>query len=204
MKKSIIIIVLTFFYCQSYCQSFNFGLGAGVSYCTLIAENFNNMTPNYKAGYQINTIFGYNFNDKIGIRIEPGVANRGTTYKYSNIPSNNINIYYITTPILAKYTVLNNFSILLGPEFAYRMDAQSNYNNSSTDVSYIYDSKIDIGVNTGVSYCFGKKIDIGLRYNRGFISTIKDLTMIDEFGNEKGKVKLCNQGSTLTLMYLFK
>lgn len=205
MKKILTLLILAFSILDGFSQTVNYGVGSGLSFNSLIISNFgNNEEPKYKLGFQINAVIGYNINDKFGLRIEPGFANRGTILSYTGLPDSKISINYISIPILFKFSPIDKLSLLIGPEFSYRLTAKSTSDGNTTDLKSLYDSKIDFGINTGLSYRLIDKFELGLRYNRGFISTISDLRFTDEFGNDKGKASLCNQGFTISLTYLIK
>jgi opacity protein-like surface antigen len=204
MKKILTLVIFTFSFFNGFSQTLNYGVGAGLNYNSLIISNFGDENPKYKLGFQVNAVIGYNINDKFGLRIEPGFANRGTILSYPGQSDSKININYITIPILFKYSPIDKFSILLGPECAYRLTAKSTADGNTTDLKSIYDSKFDFGIDAGLSYRFIDKLEIGFRYNRGFISTIKNLRFTDENGNDKGKARLCNQGFTFSIIYMIK
>ena len=204
MKKSLTLIVLTFIFCHGFSQSINYGIGAGLNYSSLGIDNFESVNPKYKIGFQINAVFGYNISDKIGFRTEPGLVNRGAILSSPNLSDSKIDINYLTIPVLVRFSPVEKFSILLGPELAYRLIAKSTTDDNTSDINSIYNSKIDFGINAGLLYRVFDKIDLGLRYNRGFISAIKDLRTTDEYGNDKGKVRLFNKGFTFSITYMIK
>lgn len=197
-------MIFSFSFFNGFSQILNYGFGAGLSYNSLVISNARNDEPTYKFGFLVNAVIGYNINDKFGLRIEPGFTNRGTILKYIGLPESKININYISIPILFKYSPIEKFSILLGPECSYRLSAKSTSAGNTKNLKSIYDSKIDIGINLNLSYRLIDKLEFGLRFNRGFISTIKDIRFVDEFGNDKGKVSLCNQGFAISLAYMIK
>ena len=205
MKKTLTLLILAFSILNGFSQTLNYGVGAGLSYNSLVISNFgDNVDPKYKLGFQINAAIGYNINDKIGLRTEPGFANRGTILSYTGLPDSKININYISIPLLFKFSPIDKLSLLFGPEFSHRLTAKSKSDGNTTDIKSLYDSKIDFGITAGLSYRLIDKLELGLRYNRGFISTISDLRFTDEFGNDKGKASLCNQGFTISLTYMIK
>jgi opacity protein-like surface antigen len=204
MKKNLIFILLVFAVWQGYSQSLNYGFGLGLNNSSLVLKKFPEQNSNYKLGFQFNAILKYNFNDKFGISIEPGFANRGTILSSSGYSDTKINLNYLILPVTANYTLFDKFSILIGPECSYRISAKGKTDDNKSDLNSIYDSKIDFGVIAGLSYQIFDKLDIGFRYNRGFISAIKDLRFTDEYGNDKGKVSILNQGFTLSIAYMIK
>ena len=204
MKKNLIFILLFFTVWQGYSQSLNYGFGLGLNNSGFVIKNVPEQNPEYKPGFQFNTMLKYNFNDKFGVRIEPGLANRGTIFTSSDYPDTKINLSYLILPVAANYTLFDNFSIFIGPECSYRISAKGKTDDSSSDIKPIYDSKIDVGVIAGFSYQLFDKLEMGFRYNRGFISTIKDFMFTDEYGNSQGKASLLNQGFTLSIAYIIK
>ena len=104
----------------------------------------------------------------------------------------------------------------MGPEGSYRLAARTKDGGGSSNVNSVYNSKIDLGVIAGVSYSVIHNLAFELKYNRGFISTIKDLVFTDEeisqlglknrneYGNSEGKASLCNQGVIFSIIYMIK
>ncbi len=198
-NKFMIFIVFVFITWQSYSQSLNYGFGFGLNNSNLIVSNFPDNNLNYKLGLQLNLMLKYNFNEKFGVSIEPGFANRGAIHRQSGYSDININLNYMILPIAVNYTLFSNFSVFIGPECSYRIsDGKKNNINS------IYNSKIDFGIIAGLSYKILNKFDIRFRYNRGFISTIKDIRFRDKHGNDKGEANVFNQGFTLSVAYMFR
>ena len=195
---------MTFTLRQGYSQSFNYGISAGVNYTSLILNNIPGGDSDYKYGMQFNAILKSQLNDKLWVRFEPGYALKGTELSYSVYPDAHINLSYLVLPVVFEFSPLSKFSVLLGPEGSYRLTAKAKDEGNSSDVKSIYDSKIDLGIVAGVSYQFIDNLALELRYNRGFISTIKDLTLTDEYGNSEGKARLSNQGITFSVVYMLR
>ncbi len=204
MKKNMIFIVLIFAVWQSYSQSLNYGVGVGLNSSNLILGNYPEKNLNYKLGFQFNAILKYNFNEKFGVSIEPGFTNRGAIWSSSGYSDIKTNLNYLILPILANYTLFNKFSIFIGPECSYRISPKDKTDGKTNDVNSLYNSKIDLGVITGLSYQILDKFNIGVRYNRGFISTIKDIRFRDEYGHDIGEANVFNQGFTLLVTYIIK
>ncbi len=201
MKKKIIFIVLIFSTLQVYSQSINYGIGVGGNSSKLISRENPELSPNYKIGFQLNAILKYNFSEKFGISVEPGFANRGAVWKSSDMK---INLNYLILPIAANYTIYKRFSIFIGPECSYRISAKGKSGGENFSLNEIYNSKIDIGIIAGFSYQIIDNFNIGIRYNRGFISTIKNIRRLDEKGIDMGKADEVNQGFTFLVAYVIK
>ncbi len=205
MKRSMICIVLIFAAWQGYSQSLSYGFGIGLNSSlnssNLILDNYSEQNSNYKFGFHFNVMCKYNFNEKFGVSFEPGFAKRGAIFRF---PNTKINLNYLIFPVAANYKLFNKFLIFIGPEFSYRMSAKGKTDGEINDVHSVYNSKIDFGVIVGLSYQILDKFDIGIRYNRGVISTIKDIRFMDKNGNDKGKANVFNQGFTLSVTYMIK
>ncbi len=201
--KKLIFIVFIFNVLQAYSQSLDYGLGVGLHSSNLLSDNYPERNLNYKQGVQFNVILTYNFNEKFGLSIEPGFANRGTILTFSGHSDTKINLNYLILPVVADYTFFNKFSFFIGPECSYRISAKEKTDGKINDVNSVYDSEIDFGVIAGLSYQIIDKLDVGIRYNRGFISTTKNLRIVDQHGYDK-EVNLFNQGFTLSLAYMIK
>lgn len=204
MKSIMTLIVLLATVGSGYSQKFHYGFGAGVNYTSLVLNPTNFDNSEYKVGFQISAVVGYGFSDKFGIQLEPGFVKRGSKVSNLGSSSSNVNLNYITLPLLFQYSPFKNFSFLLGPECSYRLTANAITSGSSTDVAFLYDSKFDVGINAGITYKVYNKMLLGLRYNRGFISTIKDLKYTDANGNDLGTLTALNQGVTLALTFMIK
>lgn len=197
MKKILTSIILTIIFLQGFSQSINYGIGTGLNFSSLTVANYEDEGFKYKPGFQLNAVFGYSINDKVGLRIEPGYANKGTIL---DIADSKLNINYFTIPLLAKFSPLENFSILFGPEFSFLLTAKSTIDHKKINISSTFDNKIDFGINTGLSYRLINKLEIGLRYNRGFIPPTKNIQVIVN-GEHK---KITNQSFAFLITYMIK
>jgi hypothetical protein len=109
---------------------------------------------------------------------------------------NNINLHYISLPVLVRYAVTDKFIAEGGPELSYLVSATSKYGN----VDNIWNNKIDLGLDVGVSYLFTPRLSCGLRFNAGFISVIKNAA-----DNSTGeKVRYQNRVVQLSMAYTLK
>lgn len=202
MKRVLCAFLLILFVNQLFSQGFKYGVAAGLNYTTNHVNYTEYIDSKYKVGYQFNAILEYRFGNRIGLRIEPGFANRGYMSKYDD--TYYVNLNYLSSPILICYYPFDKFSIQLGPELSYRLSAKVVSDDHTSDVKDLYDSKYDFGINFGLSYQLFNKVNIGVRYNRGFVSTVKDLTYTNEYGLDARDMKLYNQGFSFLVTYMIK
>jgi Outer membrane protein beta-barrel domain len=95
------------------------------------SEGFN---YNYKPGLQANTVLGYDINDKVSLRLEPGFANRGILIQGSENTKSRLDFNYLSVPVLFRYNLYKRFSIFVGPEYAYLLAAKSDALGSISDL----------------------------------------------------------------------
>ncbi|SHF30848.1 Outer membrane protein beta-barrel domain-containing protein [Mariniphaga anaerophila] len=205
MKKFFSFIILTFIIHQCFSQSIKYGIGVGLNYTNLSSNRSIIDQFNYKPGFQINSIIEYGFSEKLGVRIEPGLADRGASESYNSTPDSKININYATVPILLNYSPFSKFSILIGPESSIRLTKKFIHDDNPESIRAVIDRKFDLGANLGLSYNLLNNLDISFRYNRGFISVLNnDLKFYNEYGMEIKNTKLHNQGFSIFLSYMIK
>jgi hypothetical protein len=109
---------------------------------------------------------------------------------------NNINLHYISLPVLVRYAIVDKLIVEGGPELSYLVSATSRYGN----VSNIWNNKIDLGIDLGLNYLFTSRLSCGLRFNAGFISVIKNA------GNNStgGKVRYQNRALQVSMIYVLR
>jgi len=185
------------------------GVKAGLNLSNLSAgNNSQEMKPSFHAGGFIE--FPLTYYKKFGLQIELLYSNQGyngkeyelrdeTTLKV--IETNkleNVSLHYLNVPIIFKYYVKDNFSIDLGPQIGFLMDANGDYDiyrynpskeylNSSTNLidKALYESgfrssdykkyydKVDYGLAFGISYIFENGIFVSGRYYLGLKDVYK-------------------------------
>jgi hypothetical protein len=105
----------------------------------------------------------------------------------------NINLHYITLPVLLRYTLGKKFIAEGGPEIGYLVAARSRYGN----ISNIYDNNIDLGLDLGLQYYITSDLFLVLRFNAGISSVIRNPT--EAFQGEK--IRYQNRVLQLSLGY---
>lgn len=147
-----------------------------------------------KGGLNISDIVITNYIDKIAeanYHLKPGIhgglyghldlENRflllaEILYSNQGVRANaNINLHYITLPMLAQYKISPKLFAELGPQVGYLFAAKSRYG----DVSNLYNNKLDIGLDAGFQYNISKAFFAGIRYYAGISSVID----VQESGN---------------------
>ena len=166
----------------------NLGVKGGLNIVSIdFASSNNNFTQSgFRLSYHAGIYEQYNVSDKFSIRVEQLYSNKGVLFASSfNIPAvrTNINLNYLSLPILAKYRIWDQLSVMLGPEVSYLLSAKSRSADHRSDVGFIYDRKIDLGIATGLGYQVSKNVEVGVRYIHGLLDVIGDFILTDEQGN---------------------
>lgn len=136
----------------------------------------------YRLSYHVGIYGQSDISDRFSIRPELLFSNKG--FRSSDaLGKSNVNLYYLSLPILAQYRIWDQLSVVLGPEVSYLLSAKARSAGGKSDVGFIYDRKIDLGIAAGLGYHVSEKVEIGVRYIYGLLDVIGDFTLTDEQGN---------------------
>lgn len=148
---------------------------------------------NLKAGFHGGVFAGMKLNETWGAWGEIQYSIKGV-----RAAGTNINLHYITVPLLFKYFITENFRAEAGPELGYMVTARSKYGNASG----VWNNNLDIGLDAGIEYQATATISLGLRFNAGMLSVI-DAQYRDSNGQPTDdKVKYQNRVLQLSLSFL--
>lgn len=178
MKKIILcaFAVCAFAFSNAQDSKLSFGMKAGVNFSNVSGAKVDGKDAKGRTGFYVGGLADYSISDKFSIQPE-------VLYSMEGADKNSLD--YIRIPVMAKYEVVENFSILAGPSFAFRMAAENALVEKSTKSS-------DFGLGIGAAYAFGN-IFVDARYNMG-LSDIKD-------GDQKDSLK--NNNIQLGIGYKF-
>lgn len=179
------------------------GFKAGLNLSNLSAgKNSQEIKPSFHVGGLIE--FPLSYYKQFAVQLEIQYSNQGYNGKEYEIKDEvtgsvieknkleNVSLHYVNIPIMFKYYVSDNFSIELGPQLGFLMDASgsfdlfkynpsrkyiSNYEsnieyeliqNGYVDNNYRnYYEKIDYGISAGISYNFENGMFLSGRYYFG-------------------------------------
>lgn len=129
MKKIILvlstIILLNF---SSNAQAANFGIKAGSNFTKIDGQSF---SDGYKMSFQGGLFMELDFNKKIGIQPEflfsqsKSENANGTTLPYT-FQNSDVNLNYLTIPILFRYKVANILVLNVGPQYSFLLNKSEN------------------------------------------------------------------------------
>lgn len=150
--------------------------------------------------FNVNTYFRFRGKGKFSISSELGFIQKGCVESMAGTPSSpeyKYRIYYVTLPLLANYNIHEKFSLGLGIDLSYLIEAKRNEYDVTDDFK-----SVDISGIIGIDFSILKFMDIALRYGYGFIPS-ELITFTDNTGNEIGDMKSYNQHLQLSMRYIF-
>lgn len=164
-------------------QQVKFGPKAGVSFANLSkGSDFND--AKMRTAFHVGAVAEIKFNDKFSLQPEVlysaqgSEITRGTNNAYV---TSTIKNDYINIPIMAKYYIVEGFSIEAGPQVGFLMksETESTANVAGISAGGKVDTKsnfnsTDFGVNFGLAYDLPQGFFINGRYNLGLTDVVKD------------------------------
>lgn len=158
-------------------QEVKFGPKAGVNFANLSNVSKAKMLPGFYIGVvaEIKLTAKFSFQPELvyssqGAKNEYSETKMGITYKHHNHDK----LDYINIPLLAKYYIMNGFSVELGPQFGFLIKAESkdeiSGNNTITEETRDFKNEVnsfDFGIGAGLSYDLPSGLFINARYNFG-------------------------------------
>lgn len=175
-------------------QQVNFGAKAGANFATL---NGDVDDTSMKVGLHVGGVAEYMINEKFSLQAELLYSMQGAKNEYSESYSFNdyseiyseeatYKLNYINLPVMAKYYLADNFSIVAGPQIGFLTSAKADFDETytiteggSTTVETESISDLDIkdalkSIDFGLNFGLGYKLDNGLnfeaRYNLGLMN----------------------------------
>jgi hypothetical protein len=144
------------------------GLRGGLNLADVVINNVTD--PDGESDFNIKTgfhagMFAYADGDqRVGLGAELLYSVKGVN------AITNINLHYITLPVLLRYAFVEKLIGEIGPEVGYLVAARSRYGNMNN----VYDNKLDVGLDLGLQYHLTPGLILGMRFNAGVSSVIKN------------------------------
>lgn len=182
MKRIILLAIVLLGYSVNAQQEVKFGPKAGVNFSTI------SNVPNAKmlTGFYVGAVAEIKFDDKFSIQPELMYSSQGAKYDYSvelvGISGTHFRdkLDYINIPILAKYYIYKGFSVELGPQFGFLVNAESkgeatvngNTVKNNRDIKDEVNS-FNFGIGAGLAFDLSNGFFINARYNFGITNVGK-------------------------------
>ena len=170
-------------------QQVKFGPKAGVNFANISGLDNSEM----KTGFHVGAVAEIKFNEKFSIQPEVVYSTQGAKFTYNNAEVK-LNNDYINVPIMAKYYIVDGFSVEAGPQVGFLAKAEQEGSycgfTGTVDAKDRYKS-VDFGLNFGLAYDLPMGFFVNARYNLGLSKVGEDYTIGNltyEAANNKNSV----------------
>jgi hypothetical protein len=160
MKKILLVLTGVFFLANVNAQDVKFGVKGGVNFSNIEGEGTN---LDARTGFHLGVITEISFSDKFSVQPEVLYSAQGA--KLKNFGTSQID--YLSVPILAKYYIVENFSIEAGPQVSFLVNDVFTFEESSKEDENLNAESLDFGFNFGLGYKFDNGLFAQARYNLG-------------------------------------
>lgn len=171
---------------SGYAQGFGFGLKAGANLTKVSGKSF---SEEFDLGYQLGAFTEIDFTKNLGIQPELLYSQVNTKRSsgfnsiYNNLAepngSSNIELSYLSIPILLRYNIGKVLTLNVGPEFSILVDHDENLFANGRDAFKKGDFSMVGGVGLNLS-----KLRVYGRYNIG-LTNINDIDEQDKWKNQQ-------------------
>ena len=169
MKKSIFIIILTFYSISINAQlDVNYGLKTGLNYNVNgnlsisggFAGFYEKVSSERDFGFHVGMYAHLNFT-KLYVRPELLFTKTKSTYNHILSPASEFKLSTLEIPVLVGFRIIKPISLYIGPTFQYIID-----NEFSTTFDLDIENDIVLGLNVGIALQL-QKLGFDLRYSPG-------------------------------------
>jgi hypothetical protein len=190
MKKIVLTIATVMAFGFANAQDVKFGAKLGLNFSAINGLQ----DSDTKSGLALGGFAEIKLNEKFAIQPELMYSMLGAGGKGSN---DTVELGYVVIPVMAKYYVVNKFSLEAGPQIGFLASAKyaALETNKTIDTKGFFNST-DFGMNFGGNYDFTNNFSAGLRYTAGLSETFK--SEYKDFG-----LKGTNSNIALTVAYKF-
>ncbi|TDO69899.1 outer membrane protein with beta-barrel domain [Flavobacterium chryseum] len=192
MKKIILcaIAIMTFGFTNA--QSTKLGVKGGLNLSTLVGGDVESAKS--VVGFHVGGFAEIKIVEKFAIQPEILFSTQGT--KVESVFGNDfdLKLNYLNIPVLAKYYIVDKFSVEAGPQLGVLLSAKADDNDIKE-----FSKSVDFGFNVGAAYHFTDNLSINLRYTIG-LSPLSDED-IDDADDFYDSAK--NSNLALSLAYKF-
>jgi opacity protein-like surface antigen len=171
MKKILLTAAAVFAFGFANAQEVKFGVKAGLNLADWSGDNADGIDS--RVAFHVGGLAEIKLSDKFALQPELLYSSQG-----GKADGGTYNVDYINIPVMAKFYVVDKFSIEAGPQVGFLVSAKAKP-DSGDDVDIKDELKsTDFGANFGLGYNFTDNISAGVRYNLG-LSQIVDADDVD-------------------------
>lgn len=186
MKKILWCVMLLIFNNQAvlFAQKWDFGVKGGVNIATIVGDETSGTDS--RTSFYVGGFTQVELSDKFAFQPEILYSSQGVEGNENGFDMT-LKLDYLTIPLMAKYYITENFTLDVGPQLGFLLQADAETMGISVDFKD-YMKNFDFGLNFGLGYEFDK-FAINGRYNVG-LSDIWDSAEFEEFDNQNSVIQL--------------
>lgn len=165
MKKLICLLVVACFTTIGVqAQDVSFGAKAGLNFANLSGDDVDleNVTS-----FHLGLVAEIMLTEKFAVQPEILYSGQGASEE-----NYTLKLDYVTIPVMAKFFVAPGLSLEAGPQIAFNVLAEEDYDGDSEEIEDI--NSFDFGGGIGLGYEFARKIFVQARYVMGFTEIMDD------------------------------
>jgi hypothetical protein len=149
-------------------QDIRFGAKAGLNLSSLGGDAA--YSYDTKPGFHLGGVLEIPFSDAIMIQPEALISLQGSGGFYQD----DLNFWYLTIPVVAKYNVWDELYIEAGPQVSILLSDNLAGNAQGFGNGYSESNGLDFGLAIGAGYRLDDNFYFQARFNAGFLNAIKD------------------------------
>jgi len=164
--KNLVYITIIFFGLHSSlkAQSIFFGIKAGPQYSDLIGDPGDGIP---RLGFHFGFVMEVEIYEQFSFQSELLYSSQGSEGFLFN---EDVKLNYLNLPLMAKYYVINDFSIEAGAQVGWLLSAKTEENDETFDIAPVLNN-LDTSLVFGLGYKIDNGIHFGVRYNYGLTNT---------------------------------
>ncbi|MBF4518859.1 PorT family protein [Flavobacterium sp. ANB] len=194
MRKIILSALAVMAFGLTNAQSTKFGVKGGLNLSTITGGNVEDNKS--LVGFHVGGFAEIKIAEKFAIQPELLYSAQGSKFDGGPFFEDfDVKVDYLNIPVLAKYYIVEKFSVEAGPQLGILLSAKS----EGEDVKDSFKS-VDLGFNVGAGFQFTENLSINLRYTIG-LSPISDNADIEDEEDYYDSAK--NSNLALSLAYKF-
>jgi hypothetical protein len=167
MKKTILILATTVFFCSARSQGISAGLKGGVN-ITNFRGDFGNVDKQSMTGFHAGGFLNFRL---LGISLQPELLISTAGAKLDD--GSSYKLTYLAMPVMLKYRMLLGLYFEAGPQFSYKLGE-----NAGDKTMNNFAKDLDLSAAIGAGIQTKKGLGVGLRYLAG-LSKVGDFEATD-------------------------
>jgi hypothetical protein len=194
MKRIILTAIAVMAFAFTNAQQTRFGVKGGLNLSNWSGGDARDYTKAL-VGFHVGGFAEIKIIEKLAIQPELLFSAQGAKIEADGFFSDyDVKTNYLNIPVLAKYYIVDKFSVEAGPQLGVLLSAKAD----GEDVKDGFKT-VDFGFNVGAGYHFTDNISLNLRYTIG-LSPLSDNADIEDEGDYYDSVK----NSLLALSFAYK